>query len=258
MQAPKPNTGVETPARTFKVDRRAAIHGEMKRQHDERQRRRRNEAIHPAHPFPVPQARDDRDGGRAPSHDRLREPLEQPGMHGQARGAGIAPAAATTMRAPPPRHGSLTSASRLHARGKTAQRRQKKGDGGAEETCNHHKAQSKQRALAPFFLFCLTNFAYTARDSNQETEKRIRRIEREGAYTAARWGTETREREKERERERTAGRGKQRSSAVAGTGSSWRRNQEQQARHDQAKKKHTHTHKHTLKERRFHGASSWL
>lgn len=51
MQAPKPNTGVETPARTFKVDRRAAIHGKMKRQHDERQRRR-NEAIHPANPFP--------------------------------------------------------------------------------------------------------------------------------------------------------------------------------------------------------------
>jgi hypothetical protein len=39
---------------TFKVDRRAAIHGEMKRQRDERYPRR-TEAIHPAH---APLARD--------------------------------------------------------------------------------------------------------------------------------------------------------------------------------------------------------
>ena len=181
----------------------------MKRQHDERQRRRRNEAIHPAHPFPVPQARDDRDGGRAPSHDRLREPLEQPGMHGQARGAGIASAAATTMRAPPPRHGSLTSASRLHARGKTAQRRQKKGDGGAEETCNHHKAKSKQRALAPFFFvfpdeFCLHRTRFESRNRKEDSQDRARGCLHGGALGNGDEGEREREGEREDGREREA------------------------------------------------------
>uniref|UniRef100_A0A0A9FPG1 Uncharacterized protein n=1 Tax=Arundo donax TaxID=35708 RepID=A0A0A9FPG1_ARUDO len=86
--------------RPFKVDRRAAIHGEVERQPDERHPRR-NEAIHPAHPFFL-QARDERETtSKAPSHDPLREPLEQSRMHGQRRGpAAIAPAAAT-IRAPP-------------------------------------------------------------------------------------------------------------------------------------------------------------
>lgn len=40
MQEPKPNISGETaPAGTFEVDRRAAVHGEMKRQHEKRQRR---------------------------------------------------------------------------------------------------------------------------------------------------------------------------------------------------------------------------
>lgn len=164
MQEPKPNTRWrDVGPVTIKVDRRAAIHGKMKRQHDERQRRR-NEAIHPAQAFPVPQARDDRDDGRAPSHDPLREPLEQPGMHGQARGAGIAPAAAATMRAPP-RHGSsLTSASRLHARGNSSEAPEKGATGEQRKLAITIKQTNSFRRL-----FVLPgDLAYTARDSNQE------------------------------------------------------------------------------------------
>lgn len=62
-------------------------------------------------------------------------------MHGQARGAGIAPAAAAGTTRAPPRRGSLAYASRLRATGNkqagtetgTGQRRQKKGDGERRE-----------------------------------------------------------------------------------------------------------------------------
>jgi hypothetical protein len=164
-------------------------------------------------------ASDDLDDGEASSRDPLRQPLEPPGMHGQARGAGIAPAvAAGTTRAPPrPRRGSLAYASRLRAtRKQTGRNRNRseapeKGRRGAEGTCDHHKAN--KTALAPlFFGFCLT-ILLTQHAIRIEKPKRGMG---EGVLTRRRVGQ--RRRGGRGERDVGRGGGKQRSSAVGGTG----------------------------------------
>jgi hypothetical protein len=199
MQAPKPCTGGETQARTFKVDRRAAIHAKMKRQHDERQRRR-DEAIHPPHASPSRRRAMVETTARCRHMILFASLLSSLECMVRRVGQALRP-----LQGPRELHPGTAASHPLRAcvqeetdgNSSESQRRQRKGRWGAEETCNHHKAT--QTALAPF---C---FAWRSRDSNRETEKRIRRTER---------GVLTRQRVRERRRrrwgrERTGGRGRE-------------------------------------------------